>query len=64
MGSASIGDRRLALNDLQNQRALTARRPAFDLVVHQCAQVLLQVDWNLSGNSVGHYTASDGTIYA
>ena len=32
-----------ALNDLQNQRALTVRRPA-DLVVHQSAQVFLPID--------------------
>src|SRR5262249_45821023 len=52
---AGLGHRRLPLDNLQNQRALTARRPAFDLVVHQHAHVYLRSRLHLSRNSVGHY---------
>jgi hypothetical protein len=44
MSSAGFSHRRLTLNDLQYQRALASRDPAFDLVVHQCAQVYLPLD--------------------
>ena len=55
MSPTSLRHGRLALKNLQNQRALTARCPAFDLVVHQRAHVYLQSRLHLSRKSLGHY---------
>ena len=52
--SSSFRHRRLALNDLDDQRRLPLRRPPFDAVVHRHTSRYFPL-YSMSRFSMGHY---------